>query len=139
MRGDVGMKSRAGAVLLSCGASCSLGLCAPVSAQTSSASAGELQEIVVSAQKRDESAQNVPQSLVALSGATMERDAISGLVDLSAYVPGLVVEQSSGIAGDQLVLRGITSGNDVNATVAMYVDDVPIGSGTSYSGTGYFA
>jgi iron complex outermembrane receptor protein len=133
------MKSRARAVILLVGGSCSPGVFAQMTAQTVPANSDELQEIVVSAQKRDESAQNVPQSLVAMSGEALERDAISGLVDLSAYVPGLVVEQSSGIAGDQLVLRGITSGNDVNATVAMYVDDTPIGSGTSYSGTGYFA
>jgi iron complex outermembrane receptor protein len=132
------MKSCARAIVLFLGGSCTLALTAPVDAQSSSANFGELQEIVVTAQKRDESAQTVPQSLVALSGDVLERGAISGLTDLAAYVPGLMIEKNAGIAGDQLVLRGITSGNDVNATVAMYVNDIPYGSGTSYSGSGYF-
>src|ERR1700691_5782221 len=109
------MKSSARAIVLLLAGSSNFALFAPVCAQTSSANSGELQEIVVSAQRRDESAQNVPQSLVAFTGDVLERGAISALTDLAAYVPGLVVEQSSGIAGDQLVLRGITSGNDVNA------------------------
>jgi iron complex outermembrane receptor protein len=98
-----------------------------------------LEQIVVTAQMRAESAHDVPQSLTALSNDVLERNAISGLSDMAAYVPGLTVNNSGYIAGNQLIMRGITSGNDVNATVAMYVDDVPFGSGTSYSGTSGFA
>lgn len=111
----------------------------PLHAQAVVNDPSELQEIIVTAQRRSESSQEVPQSLYAISGDKLERGAISGLADLTAYVPGLVYNQNAGTAGGQVILRGITSGNDVNATVAMYVNDVPYGSGTSYSGTGSFA
>jgi iron complex outermembrane recepter protein len=100
-----------------------------------------LDEIVVTAQRRDELAKDVPQSITAITGDALERGAISGLEDLAQYVPGLSYNQSGGgfVGGGQVILRGITSGSDVSSAVAVYVNDIPYGSAASYVHAASFA
>ena len=49
----------------------------------------ELEEIVVTAQKRSESLQEVPISIVAFSGDEIERLNISNTIDLVKNIPGM--------------------------------------------------
>ncbi len=90
----------------------------------------QLEEVVVTAQKRAQAAQDVPISLVAISGASLENSRISGMEDLSQVVAGL--EIVGGTPGqDQISLRGVTNlsgGIESTAAIGYYVDEVPVSS-----------
>jgi len=84
-----------------------------------------LEEIVVTAQKREERLLDVPMSLTALGGDELERSQSFRLEDYAGKVPGLTLIEN-GALGSQLVIRGITSGvSSVNSLVATYVDETP--------------
>ena len=90
----------------------------------SRAEALELEEILVTAQRRDESRQDVIASLTALEGEGLVESAIQDVTDLPLYVPGLIISQ---IAASQISLRGISTqaqsvGGDPG--VASYKDDI---------------
>ena len=80
---------------------------APAAAQDApSADLGE--EIIVTAQKRDQKLVDVPLTVTAWSGEQMQRLGVSQFNELSAFVPGLnIQEQSANNPG--FVIRGITS------------------------------
>jgi iron complex outermembrane receptor protein len=73
--------------------------------------AGGLEEIVVTARKREETAQDVPVVVTALSAAEIERRGIASIEDISAAVPGLSLQSSGNPTQNVLNLRGIESGN----------------------------
>ena len=90
----------------------------------SRAAAMELEEILVTAQRRDESRQDVNASLTALAGESLVESAIQDVTDLPLYVPGLIISQ---IAASQISIRGISTqaqsvGGDPG--VASYKDDI---------------
>lgn len=100
---------------------------------------GQLEEIVVTAQKRAESLQSVPLSVATLSSSELERRDITSLGDLSAgQIPSLRIEP---FAGNPTVLevaiRGFIDPNGVNVTnenpVPIYIDDVFYGRQTATS------
>lgn len=65
-------------------------------------------EIIVTAQKRPETIQNIPISLTAISGDDLAKDGLKGLEDLHVAVPNLNVGQQSGVA--LISLRGVGLG-----------------------------
>lgn len=99
------------------------------------ASIAQLQEVVVTATLRKESAQTVPASLTVLSGAQLNNLGITNINGVAALVPGLqLTELEPGY--DIEVLRGISTGiQTVGATVATYFDDTPT-TAASLSGSG---
>jgi len=100
----------------------------PVAAQTDdSPSTGGLEEIVVTAQKREETLQDVPISIVALSGEELSSMNIYKMEDLQFKVPNLQMTES-GIS-TQIYIRGIGTGNNqgFEQSVGMYVDGVYYG------------
>src|SRR6202008_2360313 len=65
-----------------------------------------LEEIIVTAQKRQEVLQDVPQSITVISNATFERQQADNLQDYLALIPGLSLEGSTrGVS--RITLRGI--------------------------------
>ncbi len=102
-------------------------LAMPAGAQAQQA-AGTLEEVIVTAQKREESIQDAPISIIALSSAALENRGIDGLTDLHADVPGLTMtpHPNSG-ATVRVTMRGIGQANDqitYDPKVAIYVDGV---------------
>ena len=93
-------------------------------------SSSGLDEIIVTAQKREQEAFHVPISLYALSGQDLEKAGISDLEGLSNVVAGLeIVGSTPGLS--QISLRGITNlagGIESTAAVGYYVDEVPVSS-----------
>lgn len=86
-------------------------------------------EIVVTAQKREELLRDVPQSITAVTGETLERLQANDFNDYAGHVPGLSV--TGGQPGNSRVtLRGLNTGG-VASTVGIYVDETPFGSSTS--------
>src|SRR3546814_14213640 len=67
-------------------------------------------EIVVTAQKREQALIDVPQSVSAVSGATLEQQQAVTFQDFAKLVPGLQLEQSNtgeGSSGESRVGKGV--------------------------------
>ncbi len=93
------------------------------SATTSAAPATTLDEVVVTATKREEKLHDVAMSITAVTGEDMLRRIETGFTDFAAQVPGLAIEALD--AGtNRIILRGQNVGS-VGATVATTVDDIP--------------
>ena len=91
----------------------------------------KLEEVVVTAQKRIERLIEVPQSVTVLSADDLARSGAVQLRDFAVQVPGLTFT-TAGAGYTQVSLRGVTTGQDISSTVAIYVDDVPFGSSSAY-------
>ncbi len=96
-----------------------------------------LEEVVVTAQKREERLREVPISISAVSGAQLERQGASRFSDYAGYIPGLSYA-TSGIPGEgELNLRGVTTATSPTASTAMYIDEVPTTTHGTWGGSGY--
>lgn len=84
-----------------------------------------IEEIVVTAQKREEKAKDVAGSLTALGGDTLDMLGAKSISEYAAYVPGLTFVKTTPGLG-QLTLRGVTTGvQQSSATVGTYIDETP--------------
>jgi outer membrane receptor protein involved in Fe transport len=93
----------------------------------------QLEEIVVTAQKREESLQDVPISVQALGGQTLTQLNVQDFNDYAKMLPSVQIQPGTGSGpGFSLVyMRGVTSGGDGQATtslpsVGMYLDEQPL-------------
>ena len=93
-----------------------------------------LDDIIVTAQKRQESALDIPVAVTAVSQETLLERGATNLSEISAFTPGLQV--GSGRAGTLLTIRGINSGNDPAAATGVVVDGAPIGSSSAFAAGG---
>ena len=97
-------------------------------AQSGGAATDDAQEIIVTAQKRAEPISEVPITITAYSGERLEAIGVSEFDQLSAFVPGLnVQEQSPNNPG--FVIRGITSDSgsaQEAARVTIYYNGVDV-------------
>jgi iron complex outermembrane receptor protein len=89
---------------------------------------GELAEIVVTAQKREQTISNVPITISAFTGKTLRDIGVTQFDQLAAFVPGLnVQEQSPNNPG--FVIRGITSdsgSSQGSPAVTVYLNGVDV-------------
>jgi outer membrane receptor protein involved in Fe transport len=83
-----------------------------------------LEEVFVTAQRRKESAQDVPIAMSVLSEKNLEQMGVDDFVDFARTVPGLQF-RGAGPGRTKLSIRGISSGTGA-ATVGYYIDDVPL-------------
>src|SRR5258706_5437723 len=88
-----------------------------------------LDEVVVTAQKREESLQDVPLSVEAVSGDKLAESGILRMDDLKAYVPNFQMTET-GIANN-IYIRGIGSGlnQGFEQSVSLYADGIYRGRG----------
>ncbi|MEO7206238.1 MAG: TonB-dependent receptor [Steroidobacteraceae bacterium] len=84
---------------------------------------GALDEIIVTASKRDEKLHDVAMSITALGGEELQLRQATGFLDWAAQVPGLSM-QTSDAAFSRLIIRGENVGS-VGALIATTVDDIP--------------
>jgi len=97
-----------------------------------------LPEVVVTAQKRVENVQNVPEQVTVVSNQFIDQIHATDLEDISAFVPGLRVA-SGGTPGETILgLRGIFPIAS-NITVGTYVDDIPVGGSSLFSNAAAFS
>jgi len=85
-------------------------------------------DIVVTARRRSEKLQNVPQTVNAVSGETVEKLNILKFEDVSSVVPGLALSSGEGGVNPSASLRGVTFRVDSAAppTVALYLNEAPV-------------
>ena len=117
---------------LSGAAASTLLVCGPA-AYAQTATPGEqsdgIQTVVVTAEKRNDTIQNVPMSMSVVGADKLLSTGQSGISDYYATVPGLSLSDR-GSGRSALVVRGISTGDSVNPTVGVSIGDVPYGSST---------
>ena len=90
----------------------------------------EIEEITVTAQKREENIQEIPISVTAFSGAVLEQKGISDVVSLGEAVPNLTLHAGTGTTSSITVsMRGMGVGDPnpaLSSTVGLYIDGVYI-------------
>lgn len=93
-----------------------IALATPVQAQ--------IEEIIVTAQKREQSVQDVPISLQVISGADLQDRQISGAEDLADSLPNVLISKDS--VSNNIYVRGVGSGANAGfeQAVATFVDGV---------------
>ncbi len=88
-----------------------------------------LQEIVVTATRREESINRIPVSVTAFTPETMADEAIHGIDDIARLTPGVMFYRGT-YGTSTISIRGVgdnsSSGGVGVGTTAVYVDDVPI-------------
>ena len=86
-----------------------------------------LEEVVVTAERREETLDKVPASLTAFSQKTMDDLHIESFSDLASIVPGLVLAppQVYTQAQTDVAIRGIYSNGNA-PTTGIYIDETPI-------------
>lgn len=100
--------------------------------------ATETTDIIVSARRRDESLQDVPQTVNAVSADTIAKLRINKISDIAQIVPGLSIEGSSsgsGGFGSSSGIRGVPTflNSNANPVVQFYLNDAPVGADVSQS------
>jgi iron complex outermembrane receptor protein len=99
-------------------------------AHAQQAPAGTLEEVVVTAQKRSESLQDVPLSITALGTQQLEDLHVQTVDDYIKYLPS-VSYQTTGPGSAKIYMRGVSSGGDgVHSgsmpSVGVYLDEQPV-------------
>ena len=93
--------------------------------------AQEIEEVVVTAEKRSENLQDISQAVTALTESDIEEKNITSFVDLSAIVPGVTVAKNEGYK-TIISIRGVGNETNQNAiaapSVAYHMDGVFIAS-----------
>jgi iron complex outermembrane recepter protein len=86
-----------------------------------------LEEVTVTATRREESVEKVPISIVALSQSELTAGGIKGIADIAAVTPGLQFQVPNGFASSitTISIRGMNT-NTGASTVGLYLDDTPI-------------
>ncbi|MFT4519459.1 MAG: iron complex outermembrane receptor protein [Halioglobus sp.] len=112
--------------------------CALALSPPASLAAPVLEEVIVTAEKREESLQDVPISIAAFSQDSLEKLGINDIKGLASKVPNLLINEFTGSSTTvRMFIRGVGQ-NDVQVTqdpsVALYMDGVYIGSsvGTAF-------
>jgi iron complex outermembrane recepter protein len=93
-----------------------------------------LEEIIVTAQRREQSLQDVPVSISALDNEALTARSIANIADLEQYIPGLEVTPGLFFGGAALTIRGVTPGPGTAGTennTAIYLDDVYLPRGNT--------
>lgn len=95
-----------------------------------------LEEIVVTAQKREEALQTVPIPVTAVGGEALERRQFLSVEDLPSLAPAMTVAQHAGY--NRLFIRGIgmtSMSNGQDPSVPLHVDGVVIGRPSAQLGS----
>lgn len=112
---------------------CRYGLLLALAANSAQAQQIVLEEIIVTAQKRDENVQDVPITMNALSATQLREIGAQNISDLGVFTPGLETNNTSDTQ-PKYNIRGITTddfGIGADPAVAVYIDGVYVGRGGS--------
>lgn len=92
---------------------------------------GFFEDVIVTAEKRNESLQDVSQAITALTSSEIEAKGIDSIVDLTSIVPGVTVAKNEGYK-TVISVRGVGNETNQNAiaapSVAYHIDGIFIAS-----------
>src|SRR5579871_4194523 len=95
---------------------------APAAPAEEVAPAGGIAEVVVTAERREESLSKVPISVTAMTQDQMDMKGIKDITDVARFTPGINVDNSG---TNNISIRGIASSGGAGTT-GIYIDDTPI-------------
>ena len=85
------------------------------------------EEVIVTAEKKDESLQTISQAITAITSSEIENKNITSFVDLTAVVPGVTVAKNEGYK-TVISIRGVGNETNQNAiaapSVAYHMDGI---------------
>src|ERR1700761_9461461 len=94
------------------------------------AEAPAIDEIVVTAQKREQRIQDVPISLSVMGGADLDKSSVQSVSDALSMVPGVAVNVTGQGGETKLTIRGVTASGALfagSSPIGYYLDSVPFG------------
>src|SRR5262249_56297808 len=86
------------------------------------AEGGGLQEVVVTATRREEAISNIPISVTAITSANIDALGIRDFNDVARFTPGVAIDTGGTNA---IAIRGISASAGA-ATTGVYINDTPI-------------
>tara|TARA_B110000503_G_scaffold62593_1_gene99111 strand:+ start:350 stop:2851 length:2502 start_codon:yes stop_codon:yes gene_type:complete len=87
-----------------------------------------IEEIIVTANKREQTLQDIPMSVSVTSAEQISQSSIVDLIDLQSAVPALRVNQLQSSAQTNFIIRGYGNGANnpgIEPAVSVYIDGVP--------------
>lgn len=100
----------------------------PQSADVPPGQTAQLQEVVVTAQKRAQLIQDVPIAMSAINTHSLTEDNQQNISDYYSSIPGLNYAGAGESSSQNIAIRGITTGPGSNPTVGIMIDDFPFGA-----------
>jgi iron complex outermembrane receptor protein len=97
----------------------------PPSDQKASGKEGALEEIVVTAEKRESTVQKTPISMTAISEAEIQARGFEDFRDIAQETPGVSMK-TSGPGQTEFEMRGLDATGGFSPTVGFYIDDAPL-------------
>src|SRR5437763_552380 len=89
------------------------------------AAAQTLEEVVVTAEKRESTVQKTPISVTAIEGTALQAQGVTDMLTLAQQVPGISFK-TSGPGQTEFEMRGLTSTGGESPTVGFYLDDTAL-------------
>ena len=98
----------------------------PGGADEADSGGDQLEEITVTAQRREEKLDKVPISISAYSGEQLQHEGVTDIAAIARDTPGFAVVPGATIGGgNNISIRGVSTTQGA-ATVGIYLDDVPL-------------
>ena len=85
--------------------------------------ANQLQEVIVTAERRATTVQRTPMSITAVTGRSLQQQGLSSMLSLAQRVPGISFK-TAGPGQTEYEMRGLTSSGGESPTVGVYLDGV---------------
>src|SRR5580692_4897208 len=109
-------------IVSACGGASALAVASDATTSATEPAAGALEEIVVTATRREESISKVPISITAMSQDMLDQKGIRDITELVRFTPGVSIDTTG---TNQISIRGISSSAGAGTT-GIYIDDTPI-------------
>ena len=106
---------------------------ASVAQQAAEPEAHGLEVVTVTARRKEENSQQVPDTVIAFSGDAVERANIQAARDVTVRIPNVAITESLSPSSTFLIVRGISSVRNSEPAVAVVVDGVQVGSASEIS------
>lgn len=112
-----------------------LGICAALMGPDPAVAQGEvtLEEVVVTARKRDESLHDVPVAVNAFSAAEIEAAGITRPQDFIALTPNMTMVQTQNQGTSFITVRGISQARNSEPSVAVLIDGVLLANPSQFN------
>ena len=94
-------------------------------AQTEDAEYRMLEEVIVTATKREANIQDIPASITALSGLEIERRGMVSMDDYLSTIPGVNMADR-GVSTNKIIIRGVNASIEEDSTVGIFFGEVPL-------------
>jgi iron complex outermembrane receptor protein len=101
----------------------------PADTAAADQASGGIEDIVVTARRSSESAQNVPIAITTVTAQNLQRLSVRDVVDIQKVTPGLFVSSQNTGGRAKLTIRGQTEADSrlsTDGSVGVYIDGVPL-------------